>query len=123
LKSKKKYDPMKRTLFDQLLVEFEIQLPEAMAIRRYASLPEDEKGEIKQANNATQESFTSLDLALQFPHTLCGNSSEHHSKRLEILARCKPAIRSLVVRFGLTQRRDPRRIIASSTYRVDGYMG
>lgn len=106
-------DLSKEIVFDRMLLDYTIELREALAVRRYAALSPEERAEIQGANGV--RTFTHLDSALTNPHAHLGDKA--HRERESILSECRPAIAILVRWFGLSTRRDPRRMIASSSYR------
>ena len=118
----------KYTLFDELLVDFDIELKESLAVLKYQALTQEEQDTIKEGSETIRESFLALDNALLFinvsllPGTNAAGDAApgqaSRSTRQQALAPCRDAIRSLVRFFGLTQKRDPRTIIRSSTYRI-----
>ena len=123
----------KLTLFDELLIDLDIELKEALAISRYKALTREEQDAIKEGSETIRESFLALDSALlyinvgQLPGTnsieddadAAGSSLvSSRTHRQEALSPCRDAIKCLVRFFGLTMKRDPRTIIKSSTYSI-----
>lgn len=119
----------KLTLFDALLLDYDIELKEALAIRKYEALEESERDAIKEGSESIRRSFIALDDALlglgvdplPEPSRDSGNTPVPTTKR-ELRQReldlCRDAIKCLVRFFGLTTKRDPRSIIKSSTYTI-----
>lgn len=117
----------KLTLFDALLLDYDIELKEALAIRKYQALPESEKDAIKEGSESIRRSFIALDDALQGPEVtrLPEDDTSRDAARVACrelrqgeLAPCRDAIKCLVRFFGLTTKRDPRAMIKSSTYTI-----
>lgn len=101
------------SLFDELLLDFDIELKHSLAIRFYAASSPEEKDAIKEGSETIRKSFRFLDDALLRNFRVQGQANRQCE-----LENCKPAIACLVRYFGLTLKRDPRAMIRSSTYRI-----
>lgn len=101
------------SLFDQLLVDFDIELKESLAIRMYQDMDWSARADLKASSETIRDSFDALDSALA---SLSPDPDQ--GSRREKLASCRRAIQCLVRFFGLSTKRDPRAIIRSSSYKI-----